>query len=163
MATEAQTQQSLPTAAEIINQRAPLRNINEEHAASLTALEKVALWITEHVGSMGFFILIAAWTVVWLGWNLLAQALGWHEAIFDQPWSFLIWLFISNLIQIHLMPLIMVGQNLQSRHAELRAEHAYQVTEQDEYEAEMTLRYLQAISESLQRLEERVGKLEGTA
>ncbi len=159
MASEPQAS-SLPSAQEVIAQRVPARNINEAHAASLSTMERLALWITNQVGTMGFFIIIFAWTALWLGWNLLAQALHWPGVI-DQPWQFLVWLFISNLIQIHLMPLIMVGQNLQGRHAEMRAEHTYQLTERDEYEAEIALRYLQAIYEALQGIEKRLGRLEG--
>ena len=52
------------------------------------------------------------------------------------------------------MPLIMIGQNLQARHAELRTEHAFEITQQTEHEMEMVLRYLATIHESLQRLEQ---------
>ncbi len=34
-------------------------------------LDKLARWITENVGSMKFFVVILAWTLGWLGWNLL--------------------------------------------------------------------------------------------
>ncbi|HEY3397049.1 MAG TPA: DUF1003 domain-containing protein [Armatimonadota bacterium] len=158
-----QTPAALPSVPEILSQRTPRKRVNEQHAESFSPMERAALWITVHVGTMGFFILIAVWTVVWLCWNLLAQMRGWTGMIFDQPWSFLIWLFISNLLQIHLMPLIMVGQNLQARHSELRADHAYDVTVQNEYETEMILRYLQTICEDLEKLSERVAALEKPA
>ena len=63
---------------------------------------------------MGFFLIIMAWTFIWLGWNILAPP-AWG---FDPYPAFVLWLFISNMIQILLMPLIMVGQNLQGRHSE---------------------------------------------
>lgn len=46
---------------------------------------------------------------------------------FDPYPAFVLWLFISNMIQIFLMPLIMVGQNLESKHSEIRAETDYEV------------------------------------
>jgi uncharacterized membrane protein len=46
---------------------------------------------------------------------------------FDPYPAFVFWLFISNMIQIFLMPLIMIGQNLQGKHAEIRAENDYQI------------------------------------
>jgi len=49
---------------------------------------------------MGFFFIIAVWTIVWLGWNTLAPS----NVRFDPAPAFVLWLFISNLIQIHLMP-----------------------------------------------------------
>jgi len=38
------------------------------------------------------------------------------------------------MIQICLMPLIMVGQNLQSKHAEIRAENDFEVNQRAEQE-----------------------------
>ena len=65
-----------------------------------------------------------AWTAIWLGWNFLAP-----EAVlkFDQPMSFVLWLFLSNLIQILLMPLIIDGQSIIGPHAEARAEHDLEI------------------------------------
>jgi uncharacterized membrane protein len=146
----------LPALEQILRQRRPKRSVNEQHAASLRPMERLALWITDNVGTMGFFLIIFFWTVAWMAWNTFAERQH-LPGVFDKPWVFGIWLFISNLIQIHLMPLIMVGQNLQSRHAELRAEHAFDITQQTEHEMETVLRYLASIHESLQRLEQQAG------
>ena len=51
--------------------RKPIQNVNVKHKETLGALEKVALWITNYVGSMGFFLIIFGWTVLWLGWNTM--------------------------------------------------------------------------------------------
>ena len=37
-----------------------------------TRLNRLALWITERVGTMQFFLLIFIWTVIWLCWNMFA-------------------------------------------------------------------------------------------
>jgi uncharacterized membrane protein len=102
-------------------------------------LQKLAVWITERVGTMGFFLLIFIWTVVWLGWNLLAPP----DLQFDPPMGFVLWLFISNLIQIMLMPLIMLGQNIQGQHAEARAEYDLNVNVKAEQEIEAILYHLE--------------------
>lgn len=102
---------SPPSMADVLKHRRPLRNVDREVLEHLSALDRLALWITIHVGSMGFFLTIFGWTVCWLGWNVLAP----RALQFDPPMAFVFWLFISNVIQILLMPLIMVGQNLQSR------------------------------------------------
>jgi uncharacterized membrane protein len=47
-------------------------NANIAHDESFNKLERVAIWITEHVGTMGFFMIILTWTTVWLSWNILA-------------------------------------------------------------------------------------------
>ena len=151
---------SLPPIAEVLQQRQPRTSVNEQHERSLTVVERLALWITAHVGTMGFFIIILLWTVGWMGWNYLAQVWHW-PGVFDKPWEFGIWLFISNLIQIHLMPLIMVGQNLQGRHSELRAEQAFETTQQTEFETETILRYLGVICGQLEGLDQRLASLEG--
>lgn len=99
-----------------------LRNINSEHILNLSRMEKFALIITNKIGTLGFFILIVFWTMSWMGWNILAPS----ELRFDPFPTFLTWLFISNLIQIFLMPLIMIGQNVQAKHAQLRANRHYE-------------------------------------
>jgi uncharacterized membrane protein len=100
-----------------------IRNTNHIYQSLLNKSEKFAVWITEKVGTMGFFFLIFFWTVSWLGWNMLAPV----HLRFDPYPAFVFWLFISNMIQIFLMPLIMIGQNLQGKHAEIRAENDYQI------------------------------------
>ncbi len=117
----------------------PIRNINLERSQQLSRLDKLALGITEHVGSMGFFLVIAGWTITWLGWNTLAP----KEVRFDPYPAFVLWLFVSNVIQIFLMPLIMIGQNLEADHAEARAEADFEVNKKAELEIETVLLHLQ--------------------
>lgn len=100
-----------------------INNANHIYREMLKDSEKFAIWITNKVGTIGFFAIIFFWTVVWLGWNMFAPA----NLRFDPYPAFVFWLFISNMIQIFLMPLIMVGQNLQSKHAEIRAETDFEV------------------------------------
>lgn len=128
-----------PPLHEVLRQRKPLRNTHKQARERLTTLDRLAVWITENVGTMGFFLLIAVWTVLWLGWNLLAPP----KYQFDPPMGFVLWLFISNLIQILLMPLIMVGQNVQGMHSEVRAEHDLDVNVKAEREIEVILRHLE--------------------
>ena len=66
-------------------------------------------------------------------WNLLAPP----ESQFDAPMASAFWLFLSNVLQMLLMPLIMVGQNIQGRHAETRAENGLQVNIGAEREIEV--------------------------
>ena len=128
-----------PSLEAVIKRRRPLRNVHQEVLQSISPLDRLALWITVRVGSMGFFLGIFGWTVCWLGWNVLAPP-AWQ---FDPPMAFVFWLFISNVIQILLMPLIMVGQNLQSRHGEVRAENDLEVNVRAEREIEAILRHLE--------------------
>jgi len=88
---------------------------------------------------MGFFLIILGWTLIWLGWNTLAP----FKLRFDPFPAFVLWLFISNMIQIFLMPLIMIGQNIQSRHSELRAEQDFAINKKAETEIETILMHLE--------------------
>ena len=130
---------AIPTIEELKKNYKPIKNVNKQHRERLSPINKLALWITIHVGSMGFFIIIFLWTIVWLGWNTIAPA----QLRFDPYPAFVLWLFISNMIQIFLMPLIMVGQNLQSKHSELRAEQDFSINKKAETEIETILMHLE--------------------
>jgi uncharacterized membrane protein len=131
----------------------PIRNANEIHQEKLSSIDKLAIAITDKVGSFGFFIIIFVWTVLWTGYNLLASEIpGLHWRSFDPFPAFVAYLLISNVIQILLMPLIMVGQNLQGRHTEIRAELDFQTNLKAEKEVEILLRHIEHNSELLVHL-----------
>jgi uncharacterized membrane protein len=132
-------EQKLPSLEEIRKKFKPFRNVNVQHRSKLSRIDKVAIWITEHVGSMGFFIIIFCWTFVWLTWNTLAP----QNLRFDPFPAFVLWLFISNMIQIFLMPLIMIGQNIQSKHSEILAEEDFAINKKAEIEIETILLHLE--------------------
>jgi uncharacterized membrane protein len=132
----------------------PIHNANAKHRESLSSLEKIAVKITDSVGSVGFFLIIFSWTVLWLGWNTLAP----DELRFDPFPAFVLWLFISNMVQIFLMPLIMIGQNLQGRHAEKRAESDFDVNVRAEKEIEVILMHLEQQNEMLLKILENTKK-----
>jgi len=140
--------QNLPSVEKLKNNYKPIRNINVHHRESLSRVNKLALWITTHVGSMGFFFIIFCWTTIWLCWNTLAPV----KLRFDPFPAFVLWLFISNMIQIFLMPLIMVGQNLQARHSELRAEQDFSINKKAEAEVETILMHLENQNELILKI-----------
>ena len=119
--------------------RKPHRHPHSQLKKSRGALANLAMWITVRVGSMGFFLIILLWTAFWLGWNFLAP----KNLVFDAPMGFVFWLFISNVIQILLMPLIMVGQNVLGAQSEARAEHDLEVNVKAEREIEVILEHLE--------------------
>ena len=111
-------------------------------------LDRLALWITLRVGSMGFFVIIFVWTVSWLSWNILAP----RTVRFDPYPGFVLWLFISNMIQLFLMPLILIGQNLQAQESDQRAKNDYKINLKAEAEIQAIRADLKSI---LKRLEEK--------
>jgi len=138
--------------SELRKKRTPPRNIYKEHRDKLKPLDRLACWITEKVGTMGFFLIIFTWTLLWLGWNFLAP----KALRFDPPMGFVFWLFISNVIQILLMPLIMVGQNIQGAQAEARAEHDLEVNVKAEKEIEVILEHLEYQNAMLIKMTDRL-------
>ena len=122
----------------------PVANANDLYEKNLSALDKLAAVITNKVGSMGFFLAILAWTVIWTGYNILASEVSsLHWKAFDPFPAFVAYLLISNVIQILLMPLIMVGQNVQSRHSEIRAELDFEINQKAEKEIMVVLQNLE--------------------
>lgn len=132
------------------------KNVNVIHRSKLSALERLAVFVTDKIGTMGFFFIIFAWTILWLGWNMFAP----NQFKFDPYPAFVLWLFISNLIQIHLMPLIMVGQNIQGKHAELRAEHDFETDSKAEKEIEIILMHLENQQKLMLKLLKKIEELE---
>jgi CRP-like cAMP-binding protein len=136
----------------LVSQRVT-RNANIVHERGLSALDRLAMAITDKVGSIGFFLIIAGWTVLWTGYNILASEVpALHWPAFDPFPAFVAYLLISNVIQILLMPLIMVGQNLQGRHSETRAELDFEINQKAEKEVTATLVHLERNTDLLLQL-----------
>ena len=119
----------------------------EPEKVKATPLNRLALWITKHVGTMQFFLMIFAWTLGWLAWNMFAP----KGLLFDPFPGFVLWLFISNMIQLFLMPLLLIGQNLQGQRGEQRAKNDYKVNQKAEKEIQGLKDQL---TEILKRLDE---------
>lgn len=137
------------------HKHAPVRNANVIHEQSLSTLDKAALFITERVGSMGFFLIILTWTVCWMGYNIIASEVpALHLKSFDPFPAFVAYLLISNVIQILLMPLIMVGQNVQSRYSDIRSELDFEINQKAEREVKFILRHLEHNTNLILRLME---------
>ena len=134
-----------------------VRDVNKEVRGDFSPLERAALAVTVRVGSPGFFLIIVGWTVIWLLWNLLGPS----NSRFDPAPAFVLWLFVSNMIQIMLMPLIMVGQNLLNRHAELRAEADFEINQKAEREVEAILLHLEHQTAAIEHQGELILQIRG--
>ncbi len=141
---------------EKIQQQYPVKNVNTIHRSRLSKLDKLAIFVTEKIGTMGFFLIIFTWTAIWLGWNVLAP----QHFRFDPYPAFVLWLFISNLIQLHLMPLLLIGQNIQGKHAELRSEHDFETDKKAEKEIEAILVHLENQQKLMLEILKKIEKLE---
>ncbi len=139
---------------ELKSKRPQVKNPRRELKASLNTLERFAVFMTRRIGSMGFFIFLLFWTLVWLGWNIFAPL----EHRFDPAPAFVIWLFISNILQLIFLPLIMVAQNIESLAADKRAELDFEVNQKAEREVGTILEHLENQNELLLELTRRIDR-----
>jgi uncharacterized membrane protein len=143
-----------PTLAQLKMERKPVRNARRDLKESLSTLQRFAVFMTKMVGSMGAFLLLFFWTIIWLGWNLYAPI----EYRFDPAPAFVIWLFASNIIQLILLPLIMVGQNIESRAADRRAQEDFEINQMAEKEVSAILEHLENQNELLLQIAHKIDK-----
>jgi len=90
-------------------------NINQMQANTLTKGEKVSKFITERVGTIGCAIIFCILSLISLPAAVMSK----------DPLVIVAWV-AQTFLQLVLLPVIMVGQNLQSRHSEILAEATYE-------------------------------------
>jgi uncharacterized membrane protein len=122
-----------------------IRNTNHIYKNDLKKSEEFAIWITSKIGTINFFFVIFLWTFFWLGYNIFAP----KEFRFDPYPAFVLWLFISNMVQIFLMPLLLVGQNLQGKRSEIRAENDFQINIKAEKEVAQLTKEIQELKQMI--------------
>ena len=105
------------------------RNPNEEDEEKITALQRVADWISWFSGSMQFLALNAAWFVAWIAVNTLS--LGVPQ--FD-PYPFGLLTMIVSLEAIFLSCFVLISQNRQAEKDRVRADIEYEVNIKAELE-----------------------------
>lgn len=118
-------------------------NINAKHKSTLNLQDRMALAMTTGIGTMYAVYFFAIFMAGWMIWQTYFS----HKPFDPFPFAFL--LFIGNIVQLLLMPLIMVGQNIQGRHAEIRAEEEYKTTMTSYKDIEHILKHLDAQDQEL--------------
>jgi uncharacterized membrane protein len=119
-----------------LNSRHRPENINTKHQHTLGIQDRIALFVTGAVGTM---YAVYFFGTVMAGWMLWQTYFDRHP--FD-PFPFAFLLFLGNIVQLLLMPLIMVGQNIQGKHSEIRAEEEYKTTNSSYRDIEQILLHL---------------------
>jgi len=122
-----------------------VQNTNEVYRNKLSKTDKVALFITTRIGTMGFFYFCVILVTIPLFLPLTMPVVQYIS---------------SGYLQLILLPLIIVGQNLQGRHAELRAQHDYDTNVKAEKEIEAILLHLEKQDEMMLDILKRIEKLE---
>lgn len=131
--------------AQYLNVRHKPENVNIKHRRSLKFQDRIALTITTAIGTMYAVYFFALFMAGWMIWQTFLD-----KKPFD-PFPFAFLLFLGNIIQLLLMPLIMVGQNLQGRHAAIRAEEEYKTTESSYKDIEEILLHLHDQDKEMQK------------
>lgn len=90
------------------------RNANKTHDQDLSVGERIGLFITGLVGNM--------WAALFFGLLTLVSLPAVVQA--DSPIVWISWI-TQTFLQLVLLPIILVGQNAQSKHAEKLAQSMY--------------------------------------
>ncbi len=115
-----------------------IRNVNEEHKENLGIQERVALFITKGVGTMWCAYLFSIIALISL-----------PDAIESGRAAVISWI-AQTFLQLVLLSIIMVGQNVMSKHAELRADAEYEVNLKNEEDIKEIKQDLAEIKKILQ-------------
>ncbi len=121
-------------------------NANIKHKESLTVLDKAAIFITSIVGTM--------WCAI--AFTLLAL-LSLPEAIAGGKATIISWI-AQTFLQLVLLSIIMVGQGLQNKHSEARAEADFDVNVKSELEIETILQHLENQNEIMSEILKKLDK-----
>lgn len=110
------------------------RSTYAEHKEALSSNERIGVWVTEHVGSMVCAYIFAAIGTgsligVFTGNALLALGFG---------------AFSSYFLQLVLLPVIMVGQNVQNKHTELQSKRDLEIDLETERKIEKIISMLES-------------------
>jgi uncharacterized membrane protein len=112
------------------------RNVNRVHEEEIAASgfnTRLAVWLTEHVGTMwtaytfAVLAIIGLFAILGLLSPIIALLVAWLSQTF---------------IQLVLLPIIMVGQNVLGRKAELQADEEYKTTMKSYSDIEAVMKHL---------------------
>jgi uncharacterized membrane protein len=112
-----------------------VHDVNEEHQAQLSPIEKICKEIADLTGAP---LALALAIFIQFSWVFVGQITHWDP----YPFSFL--LTVSNILQLILIFVIAVAQKQSSQHAELRAEadhdHISRLLHHQEVQEEILIR-----------------------
>jgi uncharacterized membrane protein len=124
------------------------RNVNRVHAAEIAAAgynTQIAVWLTEHVGSM--------WTAYIFAMIAIIGLFGILGLISPVVALLVAWIS-QTFIQLVLLPIIMVGQNVLGRKSELQADEAFATTMKTYADIEVVMKHLDSQDKKIYALEQ---------
>ena len=114
-----------------------VHDVNEEHAESLSPLERICKQIADSTGAPIALILAIIVQIVWIAVGMITK---WD------PFPFAFLLTTSNVLQLILIFILAVGARQSSAHAERRAEHDHDAISRLLYHQEVQENILLAIA-----------------
>jgi uncharacterized membrane protein len=138
-----------------VTQHVP-RNVNRVQEAEIAAAgfnTRLAVWLTEHVGTMW-----TAYTFAVLAFIGLFAILGLLSPIV----ALLVAWVSQTFIQLVLLPIIMVGQNVLGRKSELQADEAYRTTVKTYADIEAVMKHLDEQDGKIQALDQLIKEQAGS-
>ena len=119
------------------HKHAPLRNINEAAAQSMTFGERASDAFAETMGSWKFIILQSVILMIWVMLNVGAYIEHWD------PYPFILLNLALSLEAAYSAPIIMMSQNRQAIKDRFAAEEDYQVNTKAEEELKAVMEHLE--------------------
>lgn len=122
---------------EIKRLRLDVQLLHKKFIEDLKWYEKLSLWIVDKVGTFGFLLFCVFLTITPM---ILPSVMVYVQ-------------FISSaFLQLVLLPLIMIGQNLQNKREKIKAKINQQLIEKSEREIETVLQHLENQNKLLEQL-----------
>ena len=128
--------------AQVNYERPAPANVNQKHRETMSPLNRAGIKITNAVGTMVCAIIFACLSLV-----SLPSAIKSHNLIIIVGW------IAQTFLQLVLLPIIMVGQNFQSKHSEVLADEEYKTTQTTYKDLEHLIALNQKQLELLQKLD----------
>jgi len=117
------------------------KNANQAHQEKLNPLDRVGVFITRIVGTMLTAIVFTILALI-----SLPAAIASHNPIIIVAW------IAQTFLQLVLLPIIIVGQNIQSKHAEVMADEEFKTTQTTYKDLEHLIKVNQEQLDLLQKL-----------
>jgi len=130
-----------------ISERHKPENVNHKHKEQMKPLDKLAVVLTSVVGTMYCAFAFAALALISL-----------PDAIRQGRQAIISWI-AQTFLQLVLLSVIMVGQNIQSHHSQIRADEEYKTTMTSYRDLEHILAHLNAQDEELLKQTHLIQKL----
>jgi uncharacterized membrane protein len=131
-----------------------LRDVNDEHQASLSHVERICKTIADWTGAPVALLLAIVFQI---GWVVVGSMSHWD------PFPFVFLLTVSNILQLVLIFVIAVAEKQSSQHAELRAEidheHIARLLHHQELQEDLLLRLASQTQVDVRDIKDAISRL----